>query len=139
MAKMQLNNPSGEIPTNQKIGYITGDGTGIDITPVAIKIIDAAVKKAYHNTKKIEWIKILAGEEAAAQGRDLLPKESLNQIKELKIVLKGPLTTPVGEGHRSLNVALRQELDLYAYVRPIRYFHGVPSPINGRCYSIEMF
>ena len=111
-------------------GYITGDGTGRDITPVVIKIIDAAVAKAYSNARKINWQEILAGEKALAAGKELLPKESLEQIRQLKTVLKGPLETPIGGGFRSLNVTLRQELDLYACVRPARYFPGVPAPVK---------
>lgn len=112
------------------IGYITGDGVGTDITPVVIRILDAAITKAYNKTKKITWEEILAGEKALAAGKDLLPQESLEKIKQLKTVLKGPLETPVGGGFRSLNVTLRQELDLYACVRPVRYFTGVPAPVK---------
>ncbi len=118
---------SKDFPT---IGYITGDGTGKDITPVVIKILDAAVAKAYVGRKQISWQEILAGEKAIAAGKDLLPQESLEKIKQLKVVLKGPLETPVGGGFRSLNVTLRQELDLYACVRPVRYFIGVPAPVK---------
>ncbi len=112
------------------LGYITGDGIGRDITPVVLKVLDAAIAKAYQNARKISWQEILAGEKALAAGKELLPKESLEQIKQLKVVLKGPLETPIGGGHRSINVTLRQELDLYACVRPVRYFQGVPAPVK---------
>ena len=112
------------------IGYITGDGIGTDITPVVIKIIDTTVKKAYGDSRKISWQEILAGEKALAAGKDLLPQESLEKIKQLKTILKGPLETPIGGGFRSLNVTLRQELDLYTCIRPVRYFTGVPAPVK---------
>lgn len=112
------------------LGYITGDGIGRDITPVVLKVLDAAIAKAYSGTRKISWQEILAGEKALVVGKELLPKESLEQIKQLKVVLKGPLETPIGGGHRSINVTLRQELDLYACVRPVRYFQGVPAPVK---------
>ena len=112
------------------IGYITGDGVGTDITPVVIKIIDTTVKKAYGDSRKISWQEILAGEKALAAGKDLLPQESLEKIKQLKTILKGPLETPIGGGFRSLNVTLRQELDLYTCIRPVRYFTGVPAPVK---------
>jgi isocitrate dehydrogenase len=115
------------VPDNPEIGYITGDGIGQDITPVAIKVINAAVEKGYQKSKKIEWQEILIGEKA---GEEKIPSNSLSKIKELKIALKGPLSTPVSGGHRSLNVALRQKLDLFACVRPVRYFTGVPSPVK---------
>ncbi|MFH1276548.1 MAG: isocitrate dehydrogenase (NADP(+)), partial [Candidatus Woesearchaeota archaeon] len=113
-----------------KIGYIIGDGIGVDVTPVAMKVIDAALNKAYNSEKKIEWEEILVGEKATANGKELLGEEALQQIRDIKIVLKGPLTTPVGGGFRSLNVTIRQKLDLYACVRPVRYFTGVPNPMK---------
>jgi len=112
------------------VGYIIGDGIGVDITPVAITVLNAAVQKAYSGKKKIEWQEIVVGEKAVAQGKELLSQEALQHIKDLKVVLKGPLETPVGGGHRSLNVTLRQRLDLYACVRPVRYFPGVPNPMK---------
>ena len=112
------------------MGYIIGDGIGVDITPVAITVLNAAVQKAYSGKKKIEWQEIVVGEKAVAQGKELLSQEALQHIKDLKVVLKGPLETPVGGGHRSLNVTLRQRLDLYACVRPVRYFPGVPNPMK---------
>ena len=114
----------------KKVGYIIGDGIGVDITPVAITVLNAAVQKAYSGKKKIEWQEIVVGEKAVAQGKELLSQEALQHIKDLKVVLKGPLETPVGGGHRSLNVTLRQRLDLYACVRPVRYFPGVPNPMK---------
>ncbi len=118
------------VPDNPEIGFIVGDGTGIDITPVAIKVLDAAVRTAYAGKRTIAWTEILAGERAVQQGKELLPPESLDEIKRLRLVLKGPLETPVGGGHRSLNVTLRQQLDLFACVRPVRYFPGVPNPMK---------
>jgi isocitrate dehydrogenase len=114
------------------IPFIEGDGTGIDITPVMIKVVDAAVEKAYAGKKKIHWMEIYAGEKATrVYGPDVwLPEETLQVVKEYIVSIKGPLTTPVGGGIRSLNVALRQELDLYVCLRPVRYFAGVPSPMR---------
>ncbi|WDD95044.1 NADP-dependent isocitrate dehydrogenase [Burkholderia sp. FERM BP-3421] len=114
------------------IPYIEGDGTGFDITPVMIKVVDAAVEKSYGGKRKIHWMEIYAGEKATrVYGPDVwLPEESLQVLKEYVVSIKGPLTTPVGGGIRSLNVALRQELDLYVCLRPVRYFKGVPSPVR---------
>ena len=120
------------VPANPIIPYIEGDGTGIDITPVMIKVVDAAVAKAYGGERKISWMEIFAGEKATAvYGPDVwLPGETLEVLKDYVVSIKGPLTTPVGGGIRSLNVALRQELDLYVCLRPVRYFAGVPSPLK---------
>jgi isocitrate dehydrogenase len=114
------------------IPYIEGDGTGVDITPVMIKVVDAAVEKAYGGKRKIHWMEIYAGEKATkVYGPDVwLPEETLQVLKEYVVSIKGPLTTPVGGGIRSLNVALRQELDLYVCLRPVQYFKGVPSPVR---------
>ncbi|MEX3956886.1 NADP-dependent isocitrate dehydrogenase [Trinickia symbiotica] len=114
------------------IPYIEGDGTGFDITPVMIKVVDAAVEKAYGGKRKIQWMEIFAGEKATkVYGPDVwLPEETLQVLKEYVVSIKGPLTTPVGGGIRSLNVALRQELDLYVCLRPVQYFKGVPSPVR---------
>ncbi|WP_420210132.1 NADP-dependent isocitrate dehydrogenase [Burkholderia aenigmatica] len=114
------------------IPYIEGDGTGFDITPVMIKVVDAAVAHAYKGTRKIHWMEIFAGEKATkVYGPDVwLPDETLQVLKEYVVSIKGPLTTPVGGGIRSLNVALRQELDLYVCLRPVQYFKGVPSPVR---------
>ncbi|MEK8032839.1 NADP-dependent isocitrate dehydrogenase [Ideonella sp. DXS29W] len=120
------------VPNNPIIPYIEGDGTGFDITPVMIKVVDAAVAKAYGGAKKIHWMEIYAGEKSTkVYGPDVwLPEESLAALREFVVSIKGPLTTPVGGGIRSLNVALRQELDLYVCLRPVQYFAGVPSPVK---------
>ena len=118
------------MPNNPIIPVIIGDGIGQDVTPVAIKVLDAAVQKAYGNDRKISWKQILAGEEAFKQTGEWLPDETLASIREHLVAIKGPLTTPVGGGFRSLNVTLRQRLDLFACVRPIRWFTGVPSPVK---------
>ena len=120
------------VPNNPIIPYIIGDGTGIDITPVMIKVVDAAVAKAYAGAKKIHWMEIYAGEKSTqVYGPDVwLPAETLDALRDYVVSIKGPLTTPVGGGIRSLNVALRQELDLYVCLRPIQYFDGVPSPVK---------
>lgn len=120
------------VPDQPIIPYIEGDGIGVDITPVMIKVTDAAVKKAYGGQKQIHWMEIFAGEKSTATyGADVwLPDETLDAIRDYSIAIKGPLTTPVGGGIRSLNVALRQQLDLYVCLRPIRYFDGTPSPVR---------
>lgn len=120
------------VPDTPIIPYIEGDGTGIDITPVMIKVVDAAVAKAYGGRRKISWMEIYAGEKSTGvYGPDVwLPGETLDVLKDYVVSIKGPLTTPVGGGIRSLNVALRQELDLYVCLRPVRYFKGVPSPLK---------
>ncbi|MDT2601763.1 NADP-dependent isocitrate dehydrogenase [Enterococcus hulanensis] len=115
---------------NPIIPYIEGDGIGPEIWQATKKVIDAAVSSAYKNEKKFDWLEILAGEKAFNQTGTWLPNETLEAIKKYKVAIKGPLTTPIGEGFRSLNVTLRQELDLYACVRPVRYFEGVPSPLK---------
>ena len=120
------------VPNNPIIPFIEGDGIGVDITPVMIDVIDAAVAKAYGGEKKIHWMEVYAGEKATKVYGDnvWLPEETLEALKEYAVSIKGPMTTPVGGGIRSLNVALRQELDLYQCVRPVRYFNGVPSPLK---------
>lgn len=120
------------VPQHPIIPFIEGDGTGIDITPVMLKVVDAAVERAYNKSRKITWLEIYAGEKANTiyGGDTWLPTETLEAIKKYKVSIKGPLTTPVGGGIRSLNVALRQELDLYICLRPVRYFTGVPSPVK---------
>ena len=120
------------VPDNTILPFIEGDGTGADITPVMIKVVDAAVAKAYGGRRKIAWMEIYAGEKATrVYGPDVwLPEETMQALKEFVVSIKGPLTTPVGGGIRSLNVALRQELDLYVCLRPVRYFQGVPSPVK---------
>jgi isocitrate dehydrogenase len=126
-ADMSLN-----VPNNPVIPYIEGDGIGVDISPVMIKVVDAAVEKAYGGKRKISWMEVYAGEKAT-QVYDVdtwLPQETLDAVKDYVVSIKGPLTTPVGGGIRSLNVALRQQLDLYVCLRPVRWFTGVPSPVK---------
>ncbi|SIT65771.1 isocitrate dehydrogenase (NADP) [Ectothiorhodosinus mongolicus] len=120
------------VPDNPIIPYIEGDGIGVDISPVMIKVVDAAVEKAYGGKKRIAWMEVYAGEKATHVygGDHWLPTETMEAIRDYVVSIKGPLTTPVGGGIRSLNVALRQELDLYVCQRPIRYFTGVPSPLK---------
>src|SRR5664279_1282483 len=126
-ADMSLN-----VPDQPVIPYIEGDGTGFDITPVMLKVVDAAVAKAYGGKRKIHWMEIYAGEKSTkVYGPDVwLPDEPLTILRDYVVSIKGPLTTPVGGGSRSLNVALRQQLDLYVCLRPVRYFKGVPSPVK---------
>src|SRR6516162_11562124 len=120
------------VPDQPIIPFIEGDGTGFDITPVMLKVVDAAVAKAYGGKRKIHWMEIYAGEKSTKiYGPDVwLPDETLAILKDYVVSIKGPLTTPVGGGIRSLNVALRQELDLYVCLRPVRWFAGVPSPVK---------
>jgi isocitrate dehydrogenase len=120
------------VPDEPIIPYIEGDGTGVDISPVMIKVVDAAVAKAYGGKRKISWMEIYCGEKSTrVYGPDVwLPDETLAALKDYVVSIKGPLTTPVGGGIRSLNVALRQQLDLYVCLRPVRYFKGVPSPLK---------
>jgi isocitrate dehydrogenase len=120
------------VPDQPIVSYIEGDGTGIDITPVMIKVVDAAVAKAYGGRRRIVWMELFAGEKSTrVYGPDVwLPEETLAALREYVVSIKGPLTTPVGGGIRSINVALRQELDLYVCLRPVRYFKGVPSPVR---------
>ena len=121
-----------QVPDNPVIGFIEGDGIGVDITPVMQKVVDAAVSKAYSGSKAIAWMELYAGEKAVqVYGQDQwLPNETLDCIRDYLVAIKGPLTTPVGGGFRSLNVAIRQELDLYICLRPVRWFKGVPSPVR---------
>ncbi|WP_334116711.1 NADP-dependent isocitrate dehydrogenase [Streptococcus parasuis] len=128
--KIRLENGRLLIPDQPIIPYIEGDGVGQDIWPEAQKVIDAAIEKAYNGQRSIHWKEVLAGEKAYALTGSSLPDETLKTIREHLLAIKGPLGTPVGKGHRSLNVALRQELDLFACVRPVRYFQGVPSPLK---------
>jgi len=120
------------VPNNPIIPFIEGDGIGVDITPPMIEVVNAAVEKAYGGSKSISWMEVYCGEKSVATyGADeWLPDETLEAFKEYKVGIKGPLTTPVGGGIRSLNVALRQQLDLYLCLRPVRYFTGVPSPVK---------
>jgi isocitrate dehydrogenase len=118
------------VPNNPIIPFIEGDGTGPDIWAAASRVLEAAVEKAYNGEKSIVWKEVLAGEKAFKQTGEWLPKETLEDIQEYILAIKGPLTTPIGGGIRSLNVALRQELDLFTCLRPVRYFDGVPSPVK---------
>ena len=112
------------------IPYIEGDGVGPDIWNAAVLVFDAAVTKAYGGARRVEWVEVLAGEKAFEQTGDWLPPETLKSFREYKVGIKGPLTTPIGGGFRSLNVRIRQELDLYACIRPVKYILGVPSPMR---------
>ena len=130
MAKLKIENGKLVVPNNITIPYIAGDGVGAEISPVTQSIIDTAVKKCYAGERKIEWLEVLAGEKAFKQTGSWLPEETMRTFREYLTGIKGPLTTPVGGGIRSLNVALRQELDLYVCLRPVRWFKGVVSPIK---------
>jgi isocitrate dehydrogenase len=127
---IKVNNGELDVPNNPIVPYIEGDGIGPDIWAAASRVIDAAVEKAYNGEKKIEWKEILAGEKAFNETGEWLPDATLDAVRKYMIAIKGPLTTPIGGGIRSLNVALRQELDLYVCLRPVRYFNGVPSPVK---------
>ncbi len=118
------------VPDNPVIPFIEGDGIGPDIWAASVRVFDAAVEKAYQGKRKVEWKEVLAGQKAFDQTGEWLPQETLDAIDKYLVAIKGPLTTPVGGGIRSLNVALRQQLDLYACVRPVRWFQGVPSPVK---------
>ena len=128
--QITINNGKLTVPNHPIIPFIEGDGIGPDIWASAVRVFDAAVEKSYGGTRKIEWQEVLTGEKAFNQTGEWLPKVTLDIIRQNLVAIKGPLTTPVGGGIRSLNVALRQELDLYACVRPVRYFEGVPSPVK---------
>src|SRR5579862_1159257 len=118
------------VPDQPVIPFIEGDGTGRDIWKASRAVFDAAVAKAYGGKRKIAWLEVYAGEKAFNQFKEWLPQDTVEAIRDFRVAIKGPLTTPVGGGIRSLNVALRQILDLYACVRPVRYFEGVPSPVR---------
>ncbi|HYG04221.1 MAG TPA: NADP-dependent isocitrate dehydrogenase [Chryseosolibacter sp.] len=128
--KITISNGKLVVPDNPTLPFIEGDGTGVDIWPASKHVFDSAVAKAYNGKKKINWKEVLAGEKSFNKTGNWLPDETLTIFKEYLVGIKGPLTTPVGGGIRSLNVALRQELDLYACVRPVRWFKGVPSPVK---------
>jgi isocitrate dehydrogenase len=128
--KITISNGKLNVPDNPVIPFIEGDGTGPDIWASSVRVFDAAVKKAYNGKRKIEWKEVYAGEKAFKLKNDWLPQETIDVINEYLVAIKGPLTTPVGKGMRSLNVALRQMLDLYVCLRPVRYFKGVPSPVK---------
>ncbi|WP_037283007.1 NADP-dependent isocitrate dehydrogenase [Saccharibacillus sacchari] len=128
--KIQIDNGTLVVPNNPVIPFIEGDGTGRDIWKASKRVLDAAVEKAYNGEKKIAWYEVFAGEKAFNTYGEWLPADTLTAIREYIVAIKGPLTTPIGGGIRSLNVALRQELDLYVCLRPVRYFDGVPSPVK---------
>jgi isocitrate dehydrogenase len=128
--KITITDNTLNVPDNPIIGYIVGDGIGVDITPVMLTVVDSVVKKAYNGKREIQWMEIYAGEKADEIYGEYLPDETLSAIKELSVAIKGPLTTPVGGGMRSLNVAIRQRLDLYICQRPVQYFDGTPSPVR---------
>lgn len=130
-AKITIKDGKLSVPHNPILGYVEGDGIGVDITPASLKIWDAAVAKAYQGKRKIHWCEIYLGEKAQKlYGGNYFPDETLQAIKDLVVSIKGPLTTPIGGGFRSLNVTLRQDLDLYACVRPVKHYPGVPSPLK---------
>ncbi len=128
--KIELRNGQLIVPDHPIIGYIVGDGTGRDIMPAAMKVWNAAVQKVYGGQRKIAWVRLYAGEDAEELYGERLPEETLRAIREFVVAIKGPLTTPVGYGWRSINVQLRQKLDLYACVRPVKWYPGVPSPLK---------
>jgi isocitrate dehydrogenase len=128
--KITFTNGKINVPNNPIIPFIEGDGTGPDIWNASVRVLDSAVEKAYKGEKKIAWFEVFAGEKSFDQYGEWLPNDTLTAIKEYIVGIKGPLTTPVGGGIRSINVALRQELDLYVCLRPVRYFEGVPSPVK---------
>ncbi|OOC62985.1 NADP-dependent isocitrate dehydrogenase [Paenibacillus ihbetae] len=128
--KITIDNGKLQVPNNPIIPFIEGDGTGRDIWKASKRVLDAAVEKAYNGSKKLAWYEVFAGEKAYNTYGEWLPNDTLEAIREYIVAIKGPLTTPIGGGIRSLNVALRQELDLYTCLRPVRYFNGVPSPVK---------
>ncbi|API90822.1 MULTISPECIES: NADP-dependent isocitrate dehydrogenase [Virgibacillus] len=128
--KIVVENGKMDVPNRPIIPFIEGDGTGPDIWAAAREVIEAAVEKAYNGEKAIDWLEVYAGQKAYDKTGEWLPQDTLDKINEYKIAIKGPLTTPIGGGIRSLNVALRQELDLFTCLRPVRYFDGVPSPVK---------
>jgi isocitrate dehydrogenase len=129
-ARITYNGGRMQVPPNPIIPFIEGDGTGRDIWKASVRVFDAAVEKAYPGKRRVAWYEIFAGEKAKAKFNDWLPQESVEAIREFRVAIKGPLTTPVGGGIRSLNVTLRQVLDLYACVRPVKYYKGTPSPVK---------
>jgi isocitrate dehydrogenase len=129
-ARITYNNGRYQVPDNPIIPFIEGDGTGRDIWKASVRVFDAAVQKAYGGKRRVAWYEVFAGEKAKAEFNHWLPDDTVNAIREFRVAIKGPLTTPVGGGMRSLNVALRQILDLYACVRPVKYYKGTPSPVK---------
>src|SRR5687767_747777 len=130
MAKITMTKGGLNVPATPTIPFIEGDGTGPDIWRASVRVMDAAVEKAYSGKKKIAWMEVYAGEKAFTQFKDWLPEDTVTAFREFLVGIKGPLTTPIGGGMRSLNVALRQMLDLYVCLRPVRWFKGVPSPVK---------
>ncbi|WP_200411414.1 NADP-dependent isocitrate dehydrogenase [Virgibacillus salexigens] len=128
--KIIVENGQMHVPNKPIVPFIEGDGTGPDIWAAARRVIEASVEKAYNGKKEIDWLEVYAGQKSFDQSGEWLPQDTLDKINEYKIAIKGPLTTPIGGGIRSLNVALRQELDLFTCLRPVRYFEGVPSPVK---------
>ena len=128
--KISISDGQIKVPDNPIIHYIEGDGIGVDITPVMMNVVDSAVKNAYGKEKKIHWVEVLAGQKAFDLTGEWLPDETKDSMEQGLVSIKGPLTTPVGGGIRSLNVALRQQLDLFACVRPVRWYEGTPSPVK---------
>jgi isocitrate dehydrogenase len=129
-----------QVPDNPIIPYIEGDGTGRDIWAASVRVFDAAVERAYKGKRKIHWYEVFAGERAFAKFGDWMPQQTVDAIRDLRVAIKGPLTTPIGGGFRSLNVTLRQVLDLYSCIRPVRYYKGVPSPVkNPEALNVVIF
>src|SRR5262245_56776117 len=128
--KISISNGKLNVPNNPVIPFIRGDGTGPDIWAASVRVFDAAVEKAYGGSRKISWMEVFAGETAKNKFDNWLPDDTVAAFQEFLVGIKGPLTTPVGGGIRSLNVALRQMLDLYVCLRPVQYFTGVPSPVK---------
>src|SRR6185312_12724150 len=119
-----------EVPNNPIIPYVEGDGTGADIWRASVRVFDAAIEKAFGGERRVAWMEVFAGEKAFTRFQDWLPQETVDAMQEFRVSIKGPLTTPVGGGIRSLNVTLRQVLDLYACIRPVKYYRGTPSPVK---------
>src|SRR5437868_12483409 len=128
--RIEYANGKYRVPDRPIIPFIEGDGTGRDIWKASVRVFDAAVEKAYQGKRRVVWYEIFAGEKAKANFNDWLPQDSVDAIREFRVAIKGPLTTPVGGGIRSLNVTLRQVLDLYCCVRPVKYYKGTPSPVK---------
>ncbi|NLZ72913.1 MAG: NADP-dependent isocitrate dehydrogenase, partial [Bacteroidales bacterium] len=131
MSKITIDNSGKlQVPSNPTIPYIEGDGVGSEITPAMQQIVDAAIEKTYEGNRKIEWLEVLAGEKAYKKTATWLPEETIKAFQDYLVGIKGPLTTPIGGGIRSLNVALRQALDLYVCLRPVRWYNGISSPVK---------
>src|ERR1700722_9553916 len=128
--KISIANGKLHVPDQPIIPFIEGDGTGVDIWRASVRVFDAAVAKAYGGKRKISWMEVYAGEKAFKQFNNWLPDDTVDAFREFLVSIKGPLTTPIGGGMRSLNVALRQLLDLYVCLRPVQWFTGVPSPVK---------